>query len=196
MKVSLYIRQRGTRQFQKHNPKKSYAQNGNIIWVLRYGSTWETLDVKTLSEATSLRLRRQIELDGGWRPTTKVEEPTVLMLDKAKDVYLTQIEKGRKPKTFDAYNTSLRYFYECVGNKPMKDIERGDLLKFAAFLRDEKDQAPRSVYNKFENVMTFLNRHDINSKSLSLTSHDWPQYTEEETEIYEQGTLDKFFRVR
>lgn len=118
------------------------------------------------------------------------------MLDKAKDVYLTQIEKGRKPKTFDAYNTSLRYFYECVGNKPMKDIERGDLLKFAAFLRDEKDQAPRSVYNKFENVMTFLNRHDINSKSLSLTSHDWPQYTEEETEIYEQGTLDKFFRVR
>jgi hypothetical protein len=55
MKVSLYIRQRGTRQFQKHNRKKSYPQNSSIIWVLRYGSTWETLDVKTLSEAASLR---------------------------------------------------------------------------------------------------------------------------------------------
>ena len=35
MKVSLYIRQRGTGEFQKHNPKKSYPQNGSIIWVLR-----------------------------------------------------------------------------------------------------------------------------------------------------------------
>ena len=192
MKVSLYVRERGTRKQKKHNPKKSYPQDGSIIWVLRYGSTWETVDVKTLSEATSLRLRRQIELDGGWRPTTKVTE-AVLMLNKARDVYLAQIEKGRKPKTYDAYNTSLRYFYEYVGNKPMKDIDRGDLLNFAAFLRDEKDQAPRSAYNKFENVMTFLNRHGINSKSLNLTSHDWPQYTEEEPEIYEQETLDKFF---
>src|SRR5882762_1262689 len=168
MKVSLYVRERGTRKQKKHNPKKSYPQDGSIIWVLRYGPTWETLDVKTLSEATSLRLRRQIELDGGWRPTTKVKEPTLLMLDKARDVYLAQIEKGRKPKTYDAYNTSLRYFYECVGNKPMKDIDHGDLLNFAAFLRDEKHQAPRSAYNKFENVMTFLNRHGINSKSLNL----------------------------
>ena len=31
------------------------------------------------------------------------------------------------------------------------DIERGDLLKFSAFLRDQKNQSPRSVYNKFEN---------------------------------------------
>src|SRR6266853_1301634 len=133
MKVSIYVRERGTRKQKKHNPKKSYPQDGSIIWFLRYGSTWETVDVKTLSEATSLRLRRQIELDGGWRPTTKVTE-AVLMLNKARDVYLAQIEKGRKPKTYDAYN-----------------------------------------------------------KSLNLTSHDWPQYTEEEPEIYEQETLDKFF---
>lgn len=106
-------------------------------------------------------MRRQIELDGGWRPTTKVKQPTVLMLDKANDDYLAQIGKGRKPKTYDAYNTSLRYFYECIGNKALKDIERGDMLNFAAFLRDEKDQAPRSCYNKFENIATFLKRHGI-----------------------------------
>jgi hypothetical protein len=38
----------------------------------------------------------------------------------------------------------------------LDEVERIDLLKFSAFLRDEKEQAPRSVYNKFENVMTFL----------------------------------------
>lgn len=119
---------------------------------------WETLDVKSLGEATTLRLRRQLELDGGWRPTTKVKEPTALMLDKAKDDYLAQIEKGKKPNTYKAYNTSLKYFYECLGNKALKDITRADMLNFAAFLRDEKDQGPRSCYNKFENIMTFLGK--------------------------------------
>jgi integrase/recombinase XerD len=193
MKVSLYVRQRGTREQKKHNPKKSYPLDGSIIWVLRYGKAWETLDVKNLSEATMLRMRRQIELDGGWRPTTKVKQPTVLMLDAAMDKYLAEIEKSRKPKTHDAYSVALRYFYECVGNKPMKDIDRGDLLRFAAFLRYEKGQAPRSAYNKFENVMTFLGKHDVTGKALKIASHDWPQYVEEEPEIYEQEILDRFF---
>ncbi len=107
------------------------------------------------------------------------------MLDKANDDYLVQIEKGRKPKTYYAYSISLRYFYECVGNRAMKDIDRGDLLNFAAFLRDEKHQGPRSCYNKFENIATFLKRHGIALKALGITPHDWPQYVEEDPEIYE-----------
>ncbi len=112
MKVSLYVRERGTRKQKKHNPKKSYPQDGSIIWVLRYGRTWETLDVKGLSEATKLRLRRQIELDGGWCPQRK-EKPqtvTVLMLDKAKDDYLAEIAISRKPKTYSAYSLSVGWF--------------------------------------------------------------------------------------
>jgi transposase InsO family protein len=42
------------------------------------------------------------------------------------------------------------------------------LLKFAAFLRDEKEQALRSVYNKFENVMTFLNGTEVSSAIRSM----------------------------
>ncbi len=38
----------------------------------------------------------------------------------------------------------------------LEDIERKDLLKFCAFLRDDKEQAPRSCWNKFANVMSFL----------------------------------------
>lgn len=78
------------------------------------------------------------------------------MQDATKYTYLAEIETSRKPKTHDAYSVALRYFYECVGNKAMKDIDRGDLLKFAAFLRCKKGQAPRSANNKFENLITFL----------------------------------------
>ncbi|MFZ0738668.1 MAG: hypothetical protein WAM96_16350, partial [Candidatus Acidiferrales bacterium] len=146
MKVTLYTRDHGTRQYRKHNPKKGYPPAGTIF-VLRYGRTFETIEANSLSEATTIRIRRQMEIDGGWLPTRKEKEPTVLMLDAAKDKYLDEIKNGRKPKTYQAYSVALRYFYECVGNKAMEDIDRGDLLKFAAFLRYEKGQAPRSAYN-------------------------------------------------
>ena len=115
------------------------------------------------------------------------------MLDAAMDEYLAEIEAGRKPKTFRAHKVSLRYFYECVGNKPLNQISRGDLLDFPVFLREEKHQADRSTYNKFENVMTFLKHFDINGKTLKIRAHDWPKFVEEEPEIYEQDVLDKFF---
>jgi integrase/recombinase XerD len=67
-------------------------------------------------------------------------------------------------------------------------------LKFSAFLRDEKDQSPRSVANKFENVVSFLKAQKINTREL-LQKNDWPSFTEEEPEIYEKEDLDKFFAV-
>ncbi|HET9167587.1 MAG TPA: site-specific integrase, partial [Candidatus Angelobacter sp.] len=191
MKVSLYVRDRGTRKYLKHNPKKSYP--ADTIWVLRYARTFETIEANSLSEATTLRLRRQIELDGGWRPKSKVREtrePNTLMLDAAVDQYLGEIKDGRKKKTHQAYTVALRYFYQCVGNKPMSDITRGDLLKFATFLRDEKEQSARSCWNKFANVMSFLKHHKIKPE---VKPHDWPKFVEEEPEIYEQDVLDKFF---
>jgi len=51
------------------------------------------------------------------------------------------------------------------------------LLKFSAFLRDDKEQASRSVYNKFENVMAFLKAHGIPGL---VGKNSWPRYTEEE----------------
>ena len=70
--------------------------------------------------------------------------------------YLDEVKLTKKPKTLAAYTTALEYFTESCTKMNLEEIERGDLLKFSAFLRDEKKQSPRSVYNKFENVMTFL----------------------------------------
>jgi integrase len=46
------------------------------------------------------------------------------------------------------------------------------------------------VYNKFETVMTFLKANGIRGL---VGKNDWPRYTEEEPEMYEQEDLDKLF---
>jgi integrase/recombinase XerD len=104
--------------------------------------------------------------------------------------FLDETKLTKKPKTLAAYSTALAYFVESCHKLNLEEIERRDLLKFSAFLRDEKEQAPRSVYNKFENVMTFLKAQRIRGL---VGKNDWPRYTEEEPEIYEQEELDKLF---
>ncbi len=70
--------------------------------------------------------------------------------------FLDETKLTKKPKTIRRTHGARTYFLESCPKLNVEDVERKDLLKFSAFLRDEKDQAPRSVYNKFENVMTFL----------------------------------------
>jgi integrase len=104
--------------------------------------------------------------------------------------YLEETKLTKKAKTHAAYSTALAYFQESCHKLFLHEIERRDLLKFSAFLRDEKEQSPRSVYNKFENVMTFLKAQGIRGL---VGKNDWPRYTEEEPEIYEQEELHKLF---
>jgi integrase/recombinase XerD len=104
--------------------------------------------------------------------------------------FLDETKLTKKPKTLAAYTTALNYFTDSCPKLYLEDIERRDLLKFCAFLRDEKQQAPRSVYNKFENLMTFLKANGIRGLA---GKNDWPRYTEEEPEMYEQEELGKLF---
>jgi integrase len=106
--------------------------------------------------------------------------------------FLEETELTKKPKTLSAYTTALNYFTHSCPKIYLQDIDRTDLLKFCAFLRDEKKQAPRSVYNKFENVMTFLKANGIRGL---VGKNDWPRYTEEEPEMYKPEELDKLFKA-
>ena len=105
--------------------------------------------------------------------------------------YIEETKLTKKPKTLAAYTTALNYFTESCPKLFLEDIERKDLLKFCAFLRDGKDQAPRSCWNKFANVMSFLKANGIRGL---VKKNDWPRYTEEEPEMYEQAELDKLFQ--
>jgi hypothetical protein len=51
IKVSLYVREHGTRRYKPVKRNTSYPPD--TTYVLRYGSTWETLTVDNLSDATA-----------------------------------------------------------------------------------------------------------------------------------------------
>jgi integrase len=96
--------------------------------------------------------------------------------------YLEEVKLTKKPKTHSAYATTLAYFAESCRKVFIEDIVRTDLLKFHAFLRDDKDQSPRSCWNKFANVMAFLKAQGVRGL---VKKNDWPRFTQEEPEIYE-----------
>lgn len=106
--------------------------------------------------------------------------------------FLEETELTKKPKTLAAYTTALNYFTDSCRKLYLHEIDRYDLLKFSSFLRDEKKQSPRSVYNKFETVMAFLKANGIRGL---VGKNDWPRYTEEEPEMYEQEDLNTLFKV-
>lgn len=106
--------------------------------------------------------------------------------------FLEETELTKKPKTLAAYTTALNYFTDSCRKLYLHEIDRYDLLKFSTFLRDQKQQSPRSVYNKFETVMAFLKANGIRGL---IGKNDWPRYTEEEPEIYEQTELDNLFKA-
>ena len=106
--------------------------------------------------------------------------------------FLDETELTKKPKTLAAYTTALKYFTESCRKLYLHEIDRHDLLKFSGFLREKKKQSPRSTYNKFETVMTFLKANGIRGL---VGKNDWPRYTEEEPEMYEPEELDKLFKT-
>ena len=147
---------------------------------------------KDSQDASARRLRKEAELNALNNGVSVLPEngnghPSVAA---AVARFLEETELTKKPKTLAAYTTALNYFAESCPKLYLQDIERADLLKFCAFLRDKKNQAPRSVYNKFENVMTFLKAQGIRGL---VGKNDWPRFTEEEPEVYEQEELDKLF---
>ena len=104
--------------------------------------------------------------------------------------FLEETKLTKKPKTLAAYTTALSYFTESCHKLNLDEIDRKDLLKFCAFLREEKEQAPRSCWNKFATVMSFLKAQGVRGL---VGKNDWPRYTEEEPELYEAEELETMF---
>jgi hypothetical protein len=62
IKVSLYVREHGTRAYKKVPDRNKPVYPPNTTYVLRYGSTWETLTLNNLSDAMAKRIERELEL--------------------------------------------------------------------------------------------------------------------------------------
>jgi integrase/recombinase XerD len=148
---------------------------------------------KDAADASARRLRKESELNAinnGVAVVPENGDNGHRSVAAAVAEYLEETKLSKKPKTLAAYSTALAYFVDSCPKLFLEDIERRDLLKFCAFLRDEKEQAPRSVYNKFENLMTFLKANGIRGL---VSKNDWPRFVEEEPEVYEKEELDTLF---
>jgi integrase/recombinase XerD len=116
----------------------------------------------TATDAQSARRSKQAELNAVKAGLEILDAPVMIdgqakhSLAAAIASYLEDIKLTKKPKTFAAYSTALNYFAESCRKRFIEDIDRRDMLKFSAFLCDEKDQSPRSVHNKFLGVTVFL----------------------------------------
>ena len=173
------------------NGKEEQHQEGAYYLEWRESSKRVRLSVgKDPANASARRLRKEAELNAVNNGVTVVPDGQNghRSLAAAVAEFLDETKLTKKPKTLAAYTTALNYFTESCHKQNLHEVDRRDLLKFSAFLRDEKEQAPRSVYNKFENVMTFLKANGIRGLA---GKNDWPRYTEEEPEVYEPEELDK-----
>jgi len=174
--------------------KEEKHPEGAYYLEWREGSKRVRLSVgKDAADASTRRLRKEAELNAvnhGLAVSSQDEQNGHRSIAAAITDFLDETKLSKKPKTWAAYSTALGYFQKSCPKLYLDDIERGDLLKFSAFLRDQKLQSPRSVYNKFENLMTFLKAQGIRGL---VRKNDWPRYVEEEPEIYERAELDKLF---
>jgi integrase/recombinase XerD len=172
---------------QERHPEGSYY----ISWY--EGKRLKRVSVgNDASTATARRLQKEAELNAtnNGLEITPENGDGLHSLAAAVTDFLDETKLTKKPKTLAAYTKALEYFQASCPKLHLEDIERRDLLKFAAFLRDEKDQAPRSCWNKFANVMSFLKANGIRGLA---GKNDWPRYTEEEPETYEDEELSSLF---
>jgi integrase len=125
-------------------------------------------------------------------PTAPSPKPSSPLVAECIADFIEETTLTKKKKTVYAYTLATEYFAESFKKKHMNEIERIDMLRFAAFLRDEKELSPRTCRNVFGNVMTFLKAKDVTG---IVKKGDWPRFVLEEPEIYEKDDLQKLYAV-
>src|ERR1700694_2806155 len=173
--------------------KQETHKEGAYYLEWREGAKRVRLSVgKDPADASARRQRKEAELNAVNNGVTVVPDGENGNRSVAAAVadFLDETKLTKKPKTLAAYSTALSYFTESCHKLNLEEIDRKDLLKFCAFLRDDKEQAPRSCWNKFSNVMSFLKAQGIRGL---VGKNDWPRYVEEEPGVYEREELATLF---
>jgi integrase/recombinase XerD len=150
---------------------------------------------KNAQDASAQRLRKEAELNAinhgvAVTPTPSNNGHRVLSVAIAE--WLAEIKLTKKPKTLAAYSNGLGYFAESCNKQYVEDVERRDLLAFTAYLRDKKELAPQTCHNRFRYVVSFLKWCNVRGLAHK---NDWPQFVDEEPEIYEREELDQLFEA-
>jgi integrase/recombinase XerD len=202
-KVSLYTRDKGAgKQRCRLGTKKFYPVD--TTFVLRYGTKWETLpEGTTLGEANLAAVRRQIELQTGKiepvKPKPKIKRDAPKSLDVLIDEYLSKdhiVEMNWRKRTVRAYKQALQMFHESCGNKLLDEISGDDLRKFKLNLRKYRTSTgkpydDRSIWNHFNNMVSFLNAHD---KRNLVEGRDWPKFEQKKIKAFDEADIARLMQ--
>jgi integrase len=185
--VSVYTRERLTRKLRKATLKDD---SPDTIFVLRYGTTWETLDhgidfaharISAIDKETAL-MQGKVTIP---EPKARVKSPDAL--DALIDAYLKSIEEQRSHKTSLAYSLSLNAFYASCQCATVAEITEETLKKFIKDMKREH-LSDRSIANRIANVVCFLRAHD---SEISITH----RYVEKTVKAYREDEIRAFFQA-
>src|ERR1022692_318497 len=112
---------------------------------------------KNAADANARRLRKEAELNALNNGVRVVPEKGTgqRSLAGAVALYLADVKLTHKPRSYAAYNTALQYFLESCHKLNVEDVERRDLLRFSAFLRDERLNKKRVTVRFEKENLTF-----------------------------------------
>lgn len=169
-----------------------YLKNKKRVWQRLTSDAQKALTAKKQLEAWLLATAEGVVLAPVAELSARDDGSEPEKFSPAVTTYLEEIRITKKPKTFAAYSTALQYFQESCKKVYLQEIGRPEMLRFHAYLRDNKEQSPRSCWNKFSNVMSFLKARGV---TAGVRKNDWPRYVEDTPETYEKTELDKLFAV-
>jgi len=209
MKVAIYIRESGSRQYKPASPRAAYSPN--TTFCLRYTQDgkrkWEQLDVKSYKEAQAASLKKLTELitdsckqkpDVGTvisrnldlpasRPAKPVQPTGQLMLDRAIDKYIENVQT-KSSKTSGGYRYTLQQFYASSANLVLANITTQQLYDFVGYLRRE-GLGDRTIHNRVGEVVTFLRHFGIKDVTMRV------KYVEQKVRAYRPDELKALFAV-
>ena len=175
---------------------------GATFYLRHSRNCWEPVG-KDLDAAMAAKRRREIALEGvpgvflGGADESGTQVGNRLKIDDAIEQYLTDTRAQKEDGTYKVYKNAVLQFRESCTKTYLDELERRDLLNFTAFLRKyrKKNGEPlddRTVYNRFENTITFLKEYGIRGLVLHK---DWPAYEEEDAVPYTVEELKSLFAV-
>jgi integrase len=200
-KVSLYIRNHSSRKYEKAQPRTIYPMG--TIFVLRYGTTWETLrGDHTYQTAKTAAMHKDIEFFNGTAKESapkKRPKPDARSLDELINIYLTSgkaAQENWRKHTVQCYTLALKLFRQSCKKAHLDEIDGDDLRQFKVFLRAQKTSTgkkidPRTVYNHFNNTIAFLNSH---GKRNLVTQREWPDYEPKKVTCYDEDAMARLLQ--
>lgn len=122
------------------------------------------------TEARSALRRRQARLNTQLAGVVMPAEPASksrVRLEDAADDFLAEVKTQRERKTLLADRSMRTDFLAACGKAHLDEIERRALIDFVAYLKtkergkETKGMSDRTIYNKFELLMSFLKAKGI-----------------------------------